>query len=134
LDSEGEPITTVLTFNRFNIITPSGKLGKGEFPFRGHNLPVKWRIKVVITTEEREDAPPPDKVILARRYRLRPNDPSFIKRTTQGFQEYEYYNKQTELLYVGKSGGEEDGQKPNNWVNRLEKSHITTGWIGRSSV
>ena len=134
LDAEGEPVTTVLTLNRFNIITPSGKSGKGEFPFRGvagHYLPVKWRTSAVVTTTKREDAPPPDKVILGRRYRLRPGGPSFIKMTTQGFQEYEYYNDKNELLYVGKSGGNK-GLKPNSWVDRLDQSHITTEWIGEA--
>lgn len=137
LDSEGEPVTTVLTLNRFNIITPSGKSGKGEFPFggvAGHHLPVKWRTSVVVTTTKREDdAPPPYKVILGRHYRLRPGGPSFIKMTTQGFQEYEYYNDKNKLLYVGKSGGNK-GLKPNSWVDRLEQSHITTEWIGEAVI
>jgi hypothetical protein len=128
----GEPVRTVLTLDGFNIRTPSGTSGTGKFPFRAQILPVNWEVRVVVTDEPHKNAPPrPDKVFLGRRYRLQPNAPQIIKLTTKGFQVYEYYGG-SELLYVGRSGGT-DGQKPNNWVNRLEQSHITTEWIGEAT-
>jgi hypothetical protein len=132
----GEPVTTVLTLDKFNINTPDGTSGTGKFPFRGmrgHNLPVDWRVAGTVTVDRTDPPPPKDKVILDRRYRLRPNDPALIKQTTQGFQEYEYYNNRQQLLYVGATGGR-DGKDPSNWVDRLHKSHITTQWIGEATT
>ena len=73
----GQPVTTVLTLDRFNINTPLPSTGKGFFHFRGHNLPVNWTVRATVEVKKRDDDSPQDKVILSRRYRLRPNDPSF---------------------------------------------------------
>jgi hypothetical protein len=129
----GEPVTTVLYVKDFDLNTPIGSSGRGIFPFRGKKLPVDWEVTRTVEVERRDPdpAPPKERVILGRTYTIKPDDRALIKRTTTGFQEYEYFDKHQTLLYVGRTGGE-DGQKPGNWVDRLHKSHITTEWIGEA--
>jgi hypothetical protein len=129
----GEPVTTVLSLEEFNLDTPFSSSGQGIFPFKGKNLPVEWEVNSTTEVKMRDPDPPKDKVILGRRYRLEPNDPVLIKRTTSGFQEYEYFDEHQELLYVGRSGGK-DGIKINDWVKRLHHDHIKTEWIGEAKT
>jgi len=128
----GEPVTTVLSLEKFNLCTPKSSSGKGIFPFKGKNLQVNWEVTCTIEVEVTDPDPPKDKVILGRRYRLEPNDRALIKRTTKGFQEYEYFDERQELLYVGRTGGK-DGRIVNNWVDRLD-DHIKTEWIGEAKT
>ena len=127
---EHVPTTTVLSANDFNIDTPLGTLGTGNFYLARKTFAVNWRVFAVVEGKEwtPDAVPPKDKTALDRPYRLEPNDPALIKRTTQGFQEYEYFSDRQECLYVGRSGGK-DGKDPSSWADRLTKEHIATEWI-----
>lgn len=129
----GEPVTTVLSLQEFNLDTPFSSSGKGIFPFKGKNLPVEWEVNRTTEVKMKDPGPPKDKVIFGRRYRLEPNDPALMKRTTSGYQEYEYFDEHQKLLYVGRSGGK-DGIKINDWFNRLNDDHIKTEWIGEATT
>lgn len=130
LEIEYVPTTTVLSLDDFDINTPLGSSGTGNFYLERKTFAVNWRVYAVAEGKEwKPDAvPAKDKTALDRPYRIEPNDPALIKRTTQGFQEYEYFSDQQECLYVGRSGGK-DGKDPSSWVDRLKKEHIATEWI-----
>jgi len=77
-------------------------------------------------------------------YEIR-GDRAIFARTRQGYHVYEYLDENFELLYVGKSGSIQPKGKraqivdigvpetePNNWINRLQKDHIHTEWIGQA--
>jgi hypothetical protein len=124
------PLTTVLAANDFNIANPYTTSGKGHFYWERKTFAVNWHVDRVVEGIASTPAavPPKNKVALGRWYRLEPNDPALIKRTTQGFQEYEFFSDRQECLYVGRSGGK-DGKDPSSWVDRLTKDHIATDWI-----
>ena len=130
VEIECVPITTVLSFKDFNIHTPLGSSGTGNFFLARKTFTVNWDVFAELDVKDlkADAAPPKARTALGMPFRLEPNDPKLIKRTTQGFQEYEYFSDRQECLYVGRSGGK-DGKDPSTWVDRLTKEHIATEWI-----
>jgi hypothetical protein len=123
------PVTTLLSLDEFDINTPMSTDGKGHFFIERKEFPVDWYVDVTQEVKYEKSTKP----LKRWRYRLEPNDAALIKRTWQGFQEYEYFDDKLECLYVGRTGGK-DGKDPSNWVTRLDKDHINTEWVQRAKT
>ena len=124
-----EPVATLLSLDKFDINNPMSTEGTGQFSIERKEFAVDWYVDVTQEVKYEKPAKPPATKPLRRlRYRLEPNDAALVKKTKQGFQEYEYFDDKNVCLYVGRSGGE-DGQQPNSWVDRLDDDHLNSEWI-----
>jgi RHS repeat-associated protein len=66
------------------------------------------------------------------RYWIR-GDPREMVNSLAGHQVYEYRDREGQLLYVGRSGGEE-AEAPDTWIDRLKNKHINAKWIGLAAT